>query len=170
MMSKSLPVAEILARLEARITQHKERKAFHAQQEAHHRERHAFHDAELEKALQRYGALKAAAEAAAEYTTPQASAGLEGEEKIPRFGDRPMMSRLVTRVVERQPEGEEFGAHSIAAEVNRRYSGELDKPVKPSAVSTVLRRLAQARRIHESRPGKAFHEALYVRGARPAKA
>ena len=168
-MSKSLPVAEILSRLEARIAQHKERKAFHAQQEAHHRERHAFHDAELQKALQRYAALKSAAEASVEYIAPLVPAGLEGDEKIPRFGDRPMVSRLVKRVVERQPEGEEFGAHAIAAEVNRRYAGELEKPVKPSAVSTVLRRLARARKIHESRPGKAFYEALYVRGARPVK-
>ncbi|HEV8582312.1 MAG TPA: hypothetical protein VGX68_24850 [Thermoanaerobaculia bacterium] len=168
-MSKSLSVAEILAKMEARIAEHKERKAFHAQQETHHRERHAFHDAELEKVVQRYEALKAASEATAEYTVPQAPAEPEREETIPRFGDRPMVSRLVKRVVERQPEGEEFGAHAIAAEVNRRYADELDKPVKPSAVSTVLRRLARARKIHESRSGKAFYEALYVRGARPAK-
>ena len=168
-MSKSLSVAEILARMEVKIAQHQERKAFHAQQEAHHREQLAFHEAELEKLLQRHQVFKAAADATAEYTAPPPPAETEGEEKIPRFGDRPMMSRLVTRVVERQQEGEEFGAHAIAAEVNRRYGDKLDSPVKPSAVSTVLRRLARARRIHETRPGKAFHGALYVRGARPAK-
>ena len=123
----------------------------------------------LEKIRQRYEAFKTAAEETAEYTAPPAEPESAREEKIPRFGKAPMVSRLVARVVERQPEGEEFGAHAIAAEVNRRYGDELDKPVKPSAVSTVLRRLAQARRIHEVRPGKAFHGALYVRGARPAK-
>lgn len=168
-MGKSLSVEEILARLEARIAQHKERKSFHAQQEAHHREQHAFHDAELQKVLQRYEAFKTAAEATSEYTAPPAPAETEKEEKIPRFGNRPMVSRLIARVVERQTEGEEFGAHTIAAQVNQRYGDKLPRPVKPSAVSTVLRRLARDRRIHEARPGKAFHEAHYVRGARPAK-
>jgi hypothetical protein len=123
----------------------------------------------LQKVLQRYEAFKAAADATAEYTAPTTPAEPETEEAIPRFGNRPMVSRLIRRVVERQPEGEEFGAHAIAAEVNRRYGDKLDKPVKPSAASTVLRRLARSRRIHETRPGKAFHGALYVRGARPAK-
>jgi hypothetical protein len=164
-MSKRLSVEEILARMEARIAQHQERKAFHSQQEAHHREQLAFHDAELEKLLQRHEAFRAAADATAEYTAPPALPDPEKEEKIPRFGDRPMVSRLVARVVERQPEGEEFGAHAIAAEVNRRYGDKLDSPVKPSAVSTVLRRLARDRQIHQTRPGKAFHGALYVRGA-----
>ena len=168
-MSKSLSVPEILSKLEVRIAQHQERKAFHAEQEAHHREQHAFHDAELEKVLQRYEAFKVAADATAEYTAPPVPAEPEKEETIPRFGDRPMVSRLVARVVERQPEGEEFGAHAIAKEVNRRYGDKLDKPVKPAAVSTVLRRLARARRIHETQHGKAFHGGLYVRGARPAK-
>lgn len=168
-MSKSLSVAEVLAKLEARIAHHQQRKAFHAEQEALHREQHAFHDAELEKVLQRYEAFKAAADATAEYTAPQVPAEPEKEEPIPRFGDRPMVSRLVVRVVERQPEGEEFGAHAIAKEVNRRYGDKLGKPVKASAVSTVLRRLARARRIHETQHGKAFHGGLYVRGARPAK-
>lgn len=168
-MAKSPSVAEVLAKLEARIAHHQERKAFHAGQEAHHHAQHAFHDAELEKVRQRYEAFKAAAEATEEYTTPPAEPEIAQDEKIPRFGSAPMVSRLVARVVERQPEGEEFGAHSIAAEVNRRYGDKLHKPVKPSAASTVLRRLAQARRIHEVRAGKAFHGALYVRGARPAK-
>ena len=58
-MSKGLSVAEILAKLEARIAEHKERRDFHAQQEALHRERHAFHDAELEKVLRRHEANRA---------------------------------------------------------------------------------------------------------------
>ncbi len=168
-MARSPSVVDVLAKLEARIAHHQERKAFHAGQEAHHHEQHAFHDAELEKVRQRYEAFKAAAEATAEYTMPPAEPESTQDEKIPRFGSAPMVSRLVARVVERQPEGEEFGAHAIVAEVNRSYGDKLNKPVKPSAVSTVLRRLARARRIHEVRPGKAFHGATYVRGARPAK-
>jgi hypothetical protein len=171
-MSKSPSITEMLATLEARIAQHRERKAFHAEQEAHHREQHAYHDAELTKARERYEALKAAVEAAAEYTRPQpAKADAEDgkPEEIPRFGKQPMVSRLVARVVERQAEGEEFGAHAIAMEVNRRYGDKLARPVKTPAVSTVLRRMAKARRIHETRPGKGGQEALYMRGGLPAK-
>jgi hypothetical protein len=74
-----------------------------------------------------------------------------------------MMSRLVARVVESQPAGEPFGATPIAAEVNRRYQDVLKKPIRPGAVSVVLRRLMTARRIRQVRPGKALHEALYSR-------
>lgn len=167
-MSKNPSVAEMLAALERRIAQHQERRDFHAQQEAHHRQQHAHHDAELTKALERHEALKVAAEAAVEYTRPQLSKD-GSQEEIPRFGKQPMVSRLVARVVERLPEGEEFGARTIAAEVNRRYGDKLPKPVKPAAVSTALRRMAKARRIQAARSGMAGREALYVRGGRPAK-
>lgn len=169
-MSKGSSVAEMLTDLQKRIAHHQERSAFHAQQEAHHREQHAFHDAELAKALQRHDALKTAAEAASDYTEPPASTPLPAaEEEIPRFGKKPMVSKLVARVVERQKEDETFGAHAIAAEVNQRYSDELDIPVSPKLVSVTLRRLLKRRRIHETRAGRATQEALYVRGGPPTK-
>ena len=46
-MSTSLSVAEILAKLEARIAHHEQQVAFHKQQEVHHREQSAAHAAEL---------------------------------------------------------------------------------------------------------------------------
>lgn len=164
-MSKSLSVPEMLANLEARIAHHRERRELHAQQEAHHREQCALHDAELARILERYEAFKAAAEAAADYAHPPGPAdGDTGpEEDLPRFGNQPRVSSLIVRVVESQPEGETFGAHAIAAEVNRRYSDKLPKPVDSAAVSTVLRRLSKARKLRRVRPGRASQEGLYAR-------
>lgn len=166
-MSRSLSVSDMLANLEARIAHHRERREIHAKQEAHHREQCAFHDAELAKILERYGAFKAAAEAAADYAHPPGPAdgdSREAEENLPRFGNQPRVSSLIVRVVESQPEGEIFGAHAIAAEVNRRYGDKLSKPVDSAAVSTVLRRLSKARKLRKVRPGRAAHEGLYTRG------
>jgi hypothetical protein len=162
-MSKNLSVEQMLANLEARIASLRERRAFHAGQEAHHREQLALHDAELQKVLERFEAFKAAAEAAAEVAQPPVPAA-PPEEPIPTFGNRPMVSRLVARVVESWPAGEEIGAKAVAAEVNRRYREALKKPVTPEMVSVTLRRLRNARRIQQVRPGKALFEAVYVRG------
>ncbi|HEY3571182.1 MAG TPA: hypothetical protein VGP73_24870 [Thermoanaerobaculia bacterium] len=162
-MSKNLSVEQMLANLEARIASLRERRAFHAGQEAHHREQLALHDAELQKVLERFEAFRAAAEAAAEVAQPPAPAA-PPEEPIPTFGNRPMVSRLVARVVESWPAGEEIGAKAVAAEVNRRYREALKKPVTSGVVSVTLRRLRNARRIEQVRPGKALFEAVYVRG------
>jgi hypothetical protein len=164
-MSKTLSVAQMLANLEARIAFHQERRSFHADRKAHHHEQLALHDAELEKTRERFEAFKIAAEAASDLAVPPPA--LEGDrpsEEIAQFGNRPMVSRLVARVVDSQPEGEVFGARAIAVEVNSRYRDVLKKPVQSRTVSVVLRRLAISGRIRQTRPGKAVHEALYVRG------
>ena len=140
-MSKSLSVEQMLAHLEARIASLRERRAFHAGQEAHHREQLALHDAELQTVLARFEAFKAAAEAAEEVVrTAAAVQERSADEPIPKFGNRPMVSRLVARVVEGWPEGEELGAKAVAAEVNRRYRDVLKKPIGPGTASVVLRR------------------------------
>jgi len=165
-MSKNLSVAQMLANLEARIAFHQERRSFHADREAHHQEQLAIHDAELQKTRERFEAFKAAAEAASDLATPPpAPEGVRPQEEIARFGNRPMVSRLVARVVDSQPAGEVFGARAIAVEVNRRYRDVLKKPVQSRTVSVVLRRLEASGRIRQTRPGKAVHEALYVRDA-----
>lgn len=161
-MSKNLSVAQMLAHLEARIASLREQRAFHAEQEAHHREQLALHDAELQKVLERFEAFRIAAEAAEEVALPPAPTAPQTEEAIPNFGNRPMVSRLIARVVDSQPAGEPFGARAIAAEVSRRYRDVLKKPVNSGTVSVVLRRLLKARRIQQVRPGKALYEALYV--------
>lgn len=165
-MSKTLSVAQMLANLEARIAFHQERRSFHAEKKAHHHEQLALHDAELEKTRERFEAFKAAAEAASDLASPPpAPEGVGPQEEIARFGNRPMVSRLVARVVESQPEGEVFGARAVAAEVNRRYREVVKKPIQPRTVSVVLRRLEISGRIRQVRPGKALYEALYVRDA-----
>jgi hypothetical protein len=163
-MSKSLSVAQMLANLEARIASLREQRAFHAEQEAYHREQLAQHDAELQKVIERFEAFKIAAEAAAEVALPPAPTEPQAEGPIPTFGNRPMVSRLVARVVESWPAGEELGARAVAQEVNRRYQEVLKKPVSPDTVSVTLRRLRNARRLQQVRPGKALKEAVYVRG------
>ena len=171
-MSKGLSVLEMLANLETRISHHRERRAFHAEQEVHHHDQRALHDAELAKVLERYEAFKAAADGASAYAEPPAL-GIgtvpEPEEEIPLFGSRPMVSRLIARVVERQQEGEAFGGRAIAAAVNQRYAGKLPRRVASDDVSVVLRRLRDAGRIHSVRPGRAAHETLYKLGPKPAR-
>lgn len=165
-MSKTLSVAQVLTNLEARLAFHQGRRNFHAEQEAHHREQLALHDAELLKTRERFDAFKAAAEAAAELAAPPAAPEEDGaKEEIAYFGNRPMVSRLIARVVDRQPVGEEFGARAIAEEVNHRYQNVLKKAVEPGTASVVLRRLCAAGQIRQVRRGKAVHEALYVRDA-----
>ena len=165
-MSKTLSVAQMLANLEARIAFHQERRSFHAEKKAHHHEQLALHDAELQTTRERFEAFKAAAEAASELAAPpSAPEGVRAKEEIAQFGNRPMVSRLIARVVDSQPAGEVFGARAIAAEVNRRYREVVKKPVQPRTVSVVLRRLEISGRIRQTRPGKALYEALYVRDA-----
>lgn len=65
-VSSQLSVAQILANLEARIAEHREKEAFHAQQEVLHREQRAVHAGELEAMIRHYEAFKVTAEAAAE--------------------------------------------------------------------------------------------------------
>jgi hypothetical protein len=55
----------------------------------------------------------------------------------------------------------------VVDEVNERFRKLLRRAVEPPDVSVVLRRMSDARRIHQVRPGKANHEALYAKGPRP---
>jgi hypothetical protein len=167
-MNETLSVAQMLDNLEARVAFHRERRDFHAAQEVHHREQLAVHDAELRKVLQHFETFKAAAEAAADFAAPpplahEPVAAPPPAEEIPYFGNRPMLSRLIARVVEARPAGETFGGRAIAALVNQRYGEVLPRPAQPGPVSVVLRRLAAAGRIRQVQPGGAVHEGIFVR-------
>jgi hypothetical protein len=168
-MSTSLSVAEILAKLEARIAHHEQQVAHHKQLEAHHREQSALHTTELEKVRQHFESFKAAALPAADLAgVPMASAPAQEEEPedLSEFiGKRIMTSKLIARVIHSLA-GETFGATRVAEEANRRYRGALKKPVDARAVSTVLRRLRDAGEIRQVQSGGAAHEALYSRGGR----
>lgn len=164
-MSTSLSVAQILANLEKKLSFHRDQETLHTQQEAFHREQRAVHSAEIEKVAQHLEAFKAVALPAAELAMPPAPPPLPEE---PDLGGKPLISRLVTRVVASQPDGETFGASHIAAGVNRRYASKLRRPVNPRTVSVTLRRMRDTGQIHEVQEGRAHHEALYAKGPRPA--
>src|SRR5215217_2921220 len=80
-MSTSFSVAEILARLEARIAHHEQQMGFHQQQEVHHREQSAAHGAELETVRQHFESFKAAALPAADLAGVLVAPAPAGEEK-----------------------------------------------------------------------------------------
>ncbi|MFL6234348.1 MAG: hypothetical protein ACJ76N_14545 [Thermoanaerobaculia bacterium] len=167
-MSSKLSVAEVLGSLESRAAFHREREAFHAAQEEQHRQERARHAAELEKVLHNLEAFRSVSASAVEIVQQGSSQEpAEPPVKAPASG-RLMASRFIRAVVESRPEGEPFGASAVAAEVNRRFGDRLRKPIDTRATSDVLRRMNNARRIHLIRPGKAFSEALYARGERPA--
>ena len=166
-MSTHLSVAEIFRKLEERMKLHEERAAFHTQQEVHHREQSAFHAAELQKVKEHFEAFKASALAAADLAQ-ESGALLSPETEEPDdlrdlIGRRIVVSKLVSRVVDRMREDETFGAARIAAEVNRRYREHLRRPVSARAVSVTLRRLRGSGGIRAVKEGKASQESVYVR-------
>jgi hypothetical protein len=167
-MSASLSVAEILAKLEARIAHHEQQVAYHKQQEVHHHEQSAAHAADLDKVRQHFESFKAAALPAADLAgVPVASAPAREEEPedLREFvGKRLMTSKLIARAVDSLGKDQTFGASRIAEEVNRRYHRNLKRPVDGRTVSAVLRRLRDAGELHQVRAGSAAHEALYSRG------
>src|SRR5215218_8709733 len=166
-MSTSFSVAEILARLEARLAHHEEQVAFHQQQEVHHREQSAAHGAELETVRRHFESFKATALRAADLAGVPVGPGLAREEKpedLREFiGKRIMASKLIVRVIHLLGDDEPFGANRVAAETNRRYLDKLNKPVDARKVSVVLRRLRDAGELHQVKPGGAAHEALYTK-------
>ena len=165
-MSAKLSVEDVVANLEARAAFHGEQEALHAQQEVHHREQRAMHAAELEKVNQRLETFRAAAGPALEFAripvvAPPASP--PPPEARPASG-RLMVSKLVRRAAQSQPDGEPFGATAIAAEVNRRYAPHLKRAVSSRAVADVLRRMANEGTLHTLSEGTAYHEARFTRG------
>ncbi len=161
-MSSHLSVSEILTKLETRIALHREKAALHLQQEAHHREQGTFHTAELEKVTAHYEAFKATAATAAGLAQEPATPQVDVEEEK-GLGPRPTASKLIGRVVDRLPGGEDFGPTRVAAEVNRRYRDRMRKPVEVRTVAVNLRRLSDAGRIRRVREGKAHHESLFTK-------
>jgi len=171
-MSAKLSVEDVLANLEARAVFHRDREAFHAEQEVHHREQRALHAAELARVQESLASFRAAAPTALEIArervgpAPESApdpAVLEAIEDLTASGRTPG-SRRIRRVVAQWEGQEPFGPSDIAAEVNRRYRGQLRRPIDTRAASNVLRRMHAEGRIALVRPGKAFHEALYQRG------
>jgi hypothetical protein len=167
-MSTAFSVAEILAKLEARIAHHEQQMAFHKEREAHHREQSAAHAAELDKVRRHFESFKAAAIPAADLAGAAVAPGPKKEEApedLSEFvGKRLMTSKLILRVVDSLGEGQTFGAAWVAEETNRRFHNALKRPLDARAVSTTLRRLRDAGELRQVQPGGAAHEAVYVKG------
>lgn len=161
-MSSHLSVAQVLANLETQMQLHRGQEAHHAEQEAFHREQRAAHAAELETIARHYEAFKASAAGAAEIAARPGAPSPPLEEPPPPL--KPVLpSRLVARAVAEMPAGEPFAPSRIAAEVNRRYSRELRKPIDSRLASTALRRLMGQGTIRLVRKGTAHREAVYAR-------
>lgn len=170
-MSRNQSVAEWIAELEAQIEHYRKEEVFHAEREAFHREQRAVAAQELANVLERYETFKGAVDAASEVVgrlpalrTPQTAAAPQEEDLGPV---RPMLSRLVARVVEEQPAGKAFNATAIAGEVERRFGKRLKSRVDVRSVGVNLRRLCLAGKIRQVRKGTAFHESLYTRPPEP---
>ena len=161
-MSLNLSLAQLLANLERRIAFHRDKAALHARQAEQHREQHALHEAELEKVTQHYESLKTLAGAIVDLVRPP---GLSFAEDDADLGPRPKVSKLAFRIIQGKPDGETFGAASLTGEINSRFRDRLRKPADPRTVSAALRRLCYRHRIRLVREGKAFHGALYTKGA-----
>jgi hypothetical protein len=160
-VSSQLSVAQVLASLEAQMQLHREQEAHHAAQEEIHREQRAVHAAEYETVARHYEAFKASAAGATEIASRVAAPRLEA----PPQPLKPVVaSRLVARAVSEMPAGEPFAPSRIAAEVNRRYSRELRKPIDSRLASTALRRFLQQGAIRLVAKGTAHREAIYARG------
>ena len=162
-MSTKLSIAEILAKLEARVEFHRQQASHHVAREAWHREQSTHHSAELEKVLARFEAFKAtateAADLAVESVMPQPAGPVDDLPPGKTF----TKSKLILRVVQSMEEGTPFSAAQVTAEVNRRFRERMKKPVDRRVVSTNLRRLRDAGQIREVEEGRSFHEAKYSR-------
>jgi hypothetical protein len=166
-MRSKLSVSQVVANLEARLAFHRQQEELHAQQEAHHGEQRALHAAEIEKVQAGLVPFRTAAESVEELAEEPVP-GLKPKQQAPDLGPgQTKPTRVIRALVESYEPGERFGANTVAAEVNRSHPDKLDTPVDGRAVSVVLRRMREERRIHLVRPGKAYAEALYSRGPKP---
>jgi hypothetical protein len=161
-MTSDVPLAAIVANLEAQIALHREREVFHAEQESLHRQQRELHAAELEVLTKNLETFRAATAVVLDLASRHVPAP-PPPAPDPDPGRKPRLSRMVTLVLESWPAGKPFGLSHVAAEVNRRYSDRLRKPVDPRMVSVHLRRrLANGSLVAVER-GRPHHEALYAR-------
>ncbi len=161
-MGTELSVAEVLANLEKRLAFHRDQETLHRQQETFHREQAELHAGESEVIAKHLEAFRTVALPAAEIAAPPSAPAPPPEE--PDLGGRKLLiSRAITRVALSWPVGETFTGTQVAAEVNRRFSAKLGRPIDARLAAANLRRLNLAGKIQLARKGRAHHEALYSR-------
>ncbi|HVR95747.1 MAG TPA: hypothetical protein VMW27_03985 [Thermoanaerobaculia bacterium] len=167
-MGLDVSITTLLADLEEQIVFHRSQEELHTREEEMHRERRAFHAAEHERISRHYEQFKAAAAQVAEIAgqgSGRRPAPVVEEDAPAFYGKRPMVSRMVDRVVDNKPADASFGATEVTAEINRRFARSLRKAVDARTVAVTLRRMSLAGRLRLVREGRAFHEALYSRTA-----
>jgi len=162
-MALNLSIDQMLAKLEAKVAHHEERKGFHAEQEVLHREQTAKHAAALEIARAHLDAFRAASHSAGELLESDGS--LEKSAAQPEseaeFTGRRTLSRMVAKVLEGRPADQTFGARSVTREIQERWGAKLRRRADPRSVAATLRRWAAAGHIHQVREGRAYYESLY---------
>ncbi len=160
-MEGKLSIAEMLTRLEAQITLHRDKQAHHAEQKSYHEAEEARHSAELARLSQHYAAFKAAAAEIEAVLPLDPAPGKTG--KTPALdtdlGRKPKKSKALGRVVTAWPAGVPFGASEVVASVNQRFAGKLS--LTPRDAASYLRRRALRGTLEIVREGKPFHETLY---------
>ena len=163
-MTLNLSIGQMLAELETKVAHHRERKDFHAAQEALHREQTVLHETELDKALARLEAFRSAAEAAGELLDQARLAARPSPRPDLDPGDlirKRSLSRMVARVVEDLPPDQTFGARAVTREIQERWGAKLRRRPDPRSVAATLRRWAASGRIHQVREGRSYYEGLY---------
>lgn len=163
-MASNLPVAQVLAKLEAKVAHHRERKVFHEEQKRLHDEQEAHHEAALQLAIARLESFRVAAEDADELleqdksaAPPPARPEMDGADLIRRTA----LSHLVAQVVAAKAPDETFGARAVTREILKRWGDKLRRKPDPRSVAATLRRWAVAGKIHQVREGRAYYESLY---------
>lgn len=163
-MSRQLSIEKVLAELKARIERHRSQEAFHAEQEVFHQKEKVRHAEELQLVVTRFEAFQAAADAVTGLVEPPQDQKEDPkiDDSIPH-GKGAVLSKLVARLVATKSPTEPFGASEITHEIQQRYGARLKRKVDVRAVAAKLRRMAGSQLIHQTREGRAFHEALYSR-------
>ena len=168
-MGTNLSIAEALAQMEAKIAHHMarhehhvEQEAFHAGQLALHAEQKGIHEAEHRKAIERYETFKAASASIGEMLVDVKPAAPPAEDLD--TDDWRWLSRLLSRVIERKPPDEVFGASALIKEIQQRWGRKLRHRIQPRSVSATLRRWASTGQIRLVRDGRAYSESLYTKG------
>ena len=161
-MNPRLSIAQVLSDLESQIATHEERASFHIGQETFHRSQRELHESELARLRQRYEGFKTAAQAAGEEVGR--GAALRPAPEDSEESQRSTLSKLVARLIGQKGEGEQFGPTALAREINERHAKRLRNPARARSVSVALRRLLADGDVRLVEEGRAFHEAVYVRG------
>lgn len=77
---------------------------------------------------------------------------------------RPKVGKMVERVIAERQDDEPFNASEVSRLVNQRFRDRMKRAADARQISVILRRLTAAGTLSLSRKGKAYEEALYVRG------